>query len=115
MTKRPPKSRRPKTLRRVKAAYHKPEAGEWVQPVPRGYKMACCDCGLVHLMNFRVLEGRVQFAVFRAKRSTAAIRRSPHDFLPVAQLDEVAAAFLKATRKRSVRVGEYRYRLKAPK
>jgi hypothetical protein len=57
------------------AAYYEPEEGEWVEPVRVGYKMACCDCGLVHDMDFRVRKGRVQFRVFRNNRSTAMIRR----------------------------------------
>jgi hypothetical protein len=56
-------------------AYERPKAGEWVQPVRNGYKMACCDCGLVHNMDFRVKEGRAQFRVFRNNRSTALMRR----------------------------------------
>lgn len=48
----------------------------WVQPVEQGYKMACCDCGLVHSMDFRVDdEGRAQFRVKRNNRSTALMRR----------------------------------------
>lgn len=57
------------------ASYQKPEAGEWVQPIRRGYKLACCDCGLVHNLDFRVLRGRVQFRAFRNERSTALTRR----------------------------------------
>ncbi len=57
------------------ARYEKPEPGEWVQPIKEGYKMACCDCGLVHTMNFRIVKGRVQFQAFRNNRSTAAKRR----------------------------------------
>jgi hypothetical protein len=55
--------------------YEKPDAGEWVQPVRRGYKMRCCDCDLVHRMDFRIVNGRVQFRVFRDQRATAACRR----------------------------------------
>jgi hypothetical protein len=55
--------------------YDKPEAGEWVQPIRKGYKMACCDCGLVHTLDFRVHRGRVQFRLFRNNRATGAIRR----------------------------------------
>lgn len=59
--------------------YYKPKAGEWVSPVHKGYKMACCDCGLVHNMDFRIVKrGRtqdVQFRVFRNNRSTAMKRR----------------------------------------
>lgn len=55
--------------------YAEPLAGEWIQPVRRGYKMACCDCGLVHRMDFRVYRGRAQFMVWPAKRETAMVRR----------------------------------------
>lgn len=55
--------------------YERPKAGEWVQPIRRGYKSACCDCGLVHKMDFRVVNGRAQFRVFRDNRATAAMRR----------------------------------------
>ena len=68
---------------------------KWVAPKMDGYKMACCDCGLVHDMEFKVVrvrrefrdgqweEGkeldsnkfRVMFRVKRNNRSTAAIRR----------------------------------------
>lgn len=57
-------------------AYDKPETDEWVQPVEEGYKMACCDCGLVHQMDFRVEDGRAQFRVRRDNRATAGIRVS---------------------------------------
>ncbi len=56
-------------------AYDKPEAGEWIQPIRRGYKLACCDCGLVHVMDVRVHRGRVQFRVFRHNRATGQMRR----------------------------------------
>lgn len=54
--------------------YDAPAAGEWVQPIRRGYRMRCCDCGLVHRMDFRVFRGRVQFRAWRDNRATAAIR-----------------------------------------
>lgn len=56
--------------------YEKPKAGEWVRPVMKGYKMACCDCSLVHRMNFKIVNGKaVEFQVFLDKRATAAMRR----------------------------------------
>lgn len=66
---------------RIKEAYYKPSAGEWIQPVPRGYRMSCCDCGLVHRIDFRVIKWaggkrtKAQFRVFRDNRSTAMVRR----------------------------------------
>ncbi len=60
--------------------YTKHKAGEWVSPVHKGYKLRCCDCGLVHKVDFRVVtrgSGRkdVEFRVFRDERATAAVRR----------------------------------------
>ena len=46
--------------------------GEWVQPVRRGYRMKCCDCGLVHRLDFRLLKNRrgsrIQFRAFRESK-----------------------------------------------
>lgn len=56
--------------------YKAEKAGEWVQPVRRGYRMRCCDCGLVHRMDFRIFKTRAQFRCWRDERATAAIRRS---------------------------------------
>lgn len=44
----------------------------WVQPVVKHYLMACCDCGLVHRMNFRLHRGRIQF---KAQRAIAYTKR----------------------------------------
>ena len=64
---------------RVKGRYHEPTAGEWVRPIRRGYKLACCDCGLVHRMDFALRpygSGRkVWFRVFRDNRATSMMRR----------------------------------------
>lgn len=58
--------------------YPKVKSGEWIQPVKKGYKMACCDCGLVHTMDFRIVNNRVQLRAFRNNRSTGQIRRKKH-------------------------------------
>jgi hypothetical protein len=58
---------------------------EWIQPVPRGYRMACCDCGLVHTVDFRVRAGRIQFRVARNNRSTGQIRRHDREKLDMAK------------------------------
>ena len=59
--------------------YDRPQAGEWVRPVRRGYKLACCDCGLVHRMDFDIRPygngNKVWFRVFRDNRATAVMRR----------------------------------------
>lgn len=67
---------------------------DWVQPIMIGYRMACCNCGLVHDMQFYVLRKskdlpgggwqakrldveryRVEFRARRNNRSTAQTRR----------------------------------------
>jgi hypothetical protein len=50
--------------------------GEWVQPQRRGFELECCDCGVVHRVNFRLRAGKVQFQAFRDARKTAATRRA---------------------------------------
>jgi hypothetical protein len=56
---------------------------DWFVPVQRGYKMMCCDCGLVHRIDFRVtdrrgrsLPGVAAMRVKRDSRSTGAARRN---------------------------------------
>lgn len=80
--KRPSKARK----------FYEPKAGEWVFPNKRGYLMQCCDCGLVHRMDFKpavelsrkgstvkfmLLDGDlgVAFRVYRANRETARQRK----------------------------------------
>jgi hypothetical protein len=51
----------------------------WVQPNMPKYLIACCDCNLVHEMQFRVVgkrKMRVQFRARRAPRYTAKLRRA---------------------------------------
>ena len=33
-----------------------PEENEWVKPIMKGYQMECCDCGLVHEIDFKVIK-----------------------------------------------------------
>ena len=61
-------------------AFHSAKDGEWIQPKMRGYLMSCCDCGLVHKMNFRLAADKdgknpcVQFQAFRHKTWTCMMR-----------------------------------------
>jgi hypothetical protein len=52
------------------------QAGDWVQPIREGYRAKCCDCGLVHKINFRIYRGKIQFQVFRDEKATANSRRA---------------------------------------
>lgn len=54
--------------------YPQIQPGEWVQPLDT-YRFACCDCGLVHQVEFRIHEGRIQFRMWRHDRSTAQLRK----------------------------------------
>ncbi len=60
--------------------YETPSAGEWVQPKRHLYKLMCCDCGLVHNVQFRLIgygdgKKKIQFRAWRNERSTALARR----------------------------------------
>lgn len=59
--------------------YRQQYDGDWVRPVMNGYLMKCCDCNLVHKLNFRVIRwGRghkVEFQAFRHKPATARARK----------------------------------------
>lgn len=79
---------------RQECAVSKRGFSRWIAPVMRKYIMACCDCGLVHEMEFNVLAAgkmrknkswsakrlsnvryRVEFRVRRMRNYTAAERR----------------------------------------
>lgn len=55
--------------------YPKLEDGDELRPQHRGFRLACCDCGLVHRINFRVKDGQVHLKLWREKRATAGVRR----------------------------------------
>lgn len=56
--------------------YYKPKSNEWQRPKTKDYRLQCCDCGLVHSMDFRVVKGRAEFRARRNNRATAAVRRN---------------------------------------
>lgn len=57
--------------------------GEWVEPTKRGFVHQCCDCNLVHVTDYRVVDkggtaipwARVEFKLRVDRRKTAASRR----------------------------------------
>lgn len=79
------------------AKFKQEYANQWVFPNMRKYKMACCDCGLVHNVVFRVIKEkenkngiftykdipqnglRVKLKASRNNRSTGQIRRWKYD------------------------------------
>jgi Zn-finger protein len=50
--------------------YKQEYSGQWVQPRRKYYYMQCCDCGLVHKMEFRLIKDSLKRAIiqFRAWR-----------------------------------------------
>jgi hypothetical protein len=56
----------PKSL---KMRYHIVSDGEWVKPRMKKHYMRCCDCGLVHVLDFKVIKhGRGHKVMFRGRR-----------------------------------------------
>jgi hypothetical protein len=51
------------------------EEGTWLT-MPREYRLACCDCSLVHRFEFRIRDGKIQWRAFRDNRATANRRRA---------------------------------------
>lgn len=68
------------TAKRRHKPYPDGVSNAWIAPVRRGYKTACCTCGLVHKLRFRLHRMgkrgiQIQMAMSRDERATAAIRR----------------------------------------
>jgi hypothetical protein len=49
--------------------------GAWTRPRLRNFREQCCDCGLIHRLDFRLVGGRIEFRTRRDNRATAAARR----------------------------------------
>jgi hypothetical protein len=61
----------------VSRRYTRVRDGQWVHPKRRGYKLMCCDCGLVHRVNFKIeTKGERSFLSFQAFRDTKATKLS---------------------------------------
>jgi len=48
---------------------------DWVLPVQTGYRMACCGCGLVHEVDYRVMNKQAEWRMRIDRRATANMRR----------------------------------------
>jgi hypothetical protein len=66
--------------------------GEWIRPRMRDFREQCCDCGLIHRLDFRIVDDRkgvrappakgrsrprlyIEIRTRRDDRATAAARR----------------------------------------
>lgn len=56
-------------------AYENVSDGEWID-ITDGEWSACCDCGLVHDMEYAVLDGRILRRCYRENRRTGLVRRA---------------------------------------
>lgn len=56
------------------------EPNKWYRVVKRGYKMMCCDCSLVHSIDFQDKDGKIYLRVNRDDRATAAARKKYKKF-----------------------------------
>lgn len=60
--------------------YHQEVEGKngwsrWISPKRKGYKMCCCDCGLVHNMDFKIVGKEIFFRAQRNNRATGQVKR----------------------------------------
>jgi hypothetical protein len=54
-------------------SYEPVKPGKWISPSKKAYRMECCDCGLVHLLQFRHIKwGRGRKIQIRAWRDEVA-------------------------------------------
>jgi hypothetical protein len=60
---------------RAKREYYQVTDGEWIRVAKRGYKDQCCSCGLVHKLNFRIVDGEIEIQTFRDGKATGGARR----------------------------------------
>jgi hypothetical protein len=64
----------------MSSVYNRPEPGEWFEfEGMTDQRLSCCDCGLVHGLDFRVASDGVnhyiQMRAWRDNRSTGQMRR----------------------------------------
>jgi len=62
-----------------KSTYEQVEDGERVHPIRKGFRMECCDCGLVHRINFYLnkvgKQREISFQIWRDEQATGQVRR----------------------------------------
>jgi hypothetical protein len=73
--------------KRKRVAYPVIGYGEWTRPRMKNFREQCCDCGLIHRLDFRIVDARtgararprsltIEFRTRRDDRATAAARRT---------------------------------------
>jgi len=56
--------------------YETMEDGQWFPLLRGGEEIACCSCGLVHLVKFSVRKGRKGVRYYRLGPQTGGIRKA---------------------------------------
>lgn len=57
-------------------SYKKVKDGEWVKPNMKKYMIGCCDCGMVHRLEFIVtIRKKVLFRAFYDDKATNKLRK----------------------------------------
>jgi hypothetical protein len=56
-------------------SYEQIYEGVWDRPVRKNFKFRCCDCSLIHTVNFRIKNGKIEWQFYRDNRATAQARR----------------------------------------
>lgn len=56
--------------------YYHVQDGEWIRVAKRDYREQCCDCGLIHRLNFRIVDGHIEVQTFRDPRATGGARKN---------------------------------------
>lgn len=51
---------------------------DWIRPEMKEYRLACCDCGSVHRIDFRIRRGGVEYRAMKDYRATGQKRRYGH-------------------------------------
>lgn len=58
-----------------RSEYYHVTDGEWLQVPMKGGRDMCCDCSLVHVVNYKIVDGKLYTQVFRDPKATGGARR----------------------------------------
>jgi hypothetical protein len=64
----------------MKYDYLQVRSEDWIEPEMKGHISCCCDCGLIHVYNFKVVNGKVKYQAIRDQRATGQVRRFDKSF-----------------------------------
>lgn len=50
--------------------------GEWITPRHKGWRMKCCECSLIHVVDFKIAGKAVMLRATRDMRATRRAREN---------------------------------------